>query len=381
MAVYFLQNALGHIKIGTSNNPIGRCNGFRTGNSVWDGFEILRVIDGGRAKESELHRKFAHCKIGDNGKELDGEWHYPRPELLDYINGVSDCPEYASAQAQLREKVIERASQGDLTVDEFKIFNNDKTVMDTYYTQISKKYRVTYQSDQNSINQISSQLTQLQQDLSVNENRIKNQFRLQASQIRELIDKVRSEQDQALEYLESKIVNNGHNTNSSIHDQIKQQIKHQSNQTRQLIDELKDERKQVIKSLDKKIETAIQDLNEYAQLGNKIQQQQQTLQNQLEKTTNTKSDQNARYLEDHKKLNEMLIQQQSFIGQQQTQSVLRVQRIGELEHQLTTRPVFNRFWKVLIGLTAIISLSTSAIQIKQIFEAEPERQPAIVDQT
>lgn len=76
--IYFIQNGQDkHIKIGfTQQQPKKRLKELQTGSP--HKLKMLRVVEGGRLKESELHERFAHLRV-------NGEWFRPDPELLDYI--------------------------------------------------------------------------------------------------------------------------------------------------------------------------------------------------------------------------------------------------------------------------------------------------------
>jgi hypothetical protein len=77
--VYFIE-ALGknEVKIGSSSNPEHRVAGLQTGNASQ--FKLLGTLRGGRELEHEIHRKFNHLRI-----RQDGEWFYGFDELRDYI--------------------------------------------------------------------------------------------------------------------------------------------------------------------------------------------------------------------------------------------------------------------------------------------------------
>lgn len=63
--VYFIQNSFGQVKIGHSTDPVTRLSDLRVGTT--DDLQIIRVLDGGRATERWLHRRFAPYR-------LTGEW-------------------------------------------------------------------------------------------------------------------------------------------------------------------------------------------------------------------------------------------------------------------------------------------------------------------
>ena len=76
--IYFIQAEQGGpIKIGFSTNDVGcrsRLKGIQTGNP--QRLVIRRVIEGDRFTESDLHHRFAFCR-------LQGEWFLPVPELCE----------------------------------------------------------------------------------------------------------------------------------------------------------------------------------------------------------------------------------------------------------------------------------------------------------
>lgn len=74
--VYFARFCC-RIKIGISEDPCSR---------VFAGLhcdELLGLEAGGRDRESQLHRRFAHCRI-------QGEWFERHPDLLAYIADLPD---------------------------------------------------------------------------------------------------------------------------------------------------------------------------------------------------------------------------------------------------------------------------------------------------
>ncbi len=75
--IYFIQQGdNGAIKIGYSTNPEKRLQTLRTASPL--PLRILKIIVGGKTKEKDLHRQFAHL-------QMDGEWFQSTPELLEYI--------------------------------------------------------------------------------------------------------------------------------------------------------------------------------------------------------------------------------------------------------------------------------------------------------
>ncbi len=78
--VYFVQAASGGpIKIGISNDPLGRLAQLQTGHP--GALVILAVVPGGRQLELDLHKKFAKHRI-------HGEWFSPTPELLEIVGNA-----------------------------------------------------------------------------------------------------------------------------------------------------------------------------------------------------------------------------------------------------------------------------------------------------
>lgn len=77
--IYFLQDSRTYsIKIGFTDAPDAeaRVAALQTGNS--SELVLLTSFNGGREKESELHRRFAAHRIA-------GEWFHPAPELVKFI--------------------------------------------------------------------------------------------------------------------------------------------------------------------------------------------------------------------------------------------------------------------------------------------------------
>lgn len=74
--VYFIRDRK-RVKIGHSYNPKARMQVFTTHTAL----TLMATEPGGRSREAELHKKFAHLRI-------KGEWFYLKPELLDYIAGL-----------------------------------------------------------------------------------------------------------------------------------------------------------------------------------------------------------------------------------------------------------------------------------------------------
>ena len=76
--VYFIQDRK-RVKIGYSYNPEARMAIFTTHTTL----KLLATEPGGRTREAELHKKFAHLRIPQRR-----EWFYLKQEILDYIAGL-----------------------------------------------------------------------------------------------------------------------------------------------------------------------------------------------------------------------------------------------------------------------------------------------------
>lgn len=77
--VYFAQ-AGDKVKIGWSRKVAARLAKLQTGNPA--PIKLLGVTSGGPAREQEIHRQFAHCRVS-------GEWFEATPELLAYIGSAT----------------------------------------------------------------------------------------------------------------------------------------------------------------------------------------------------------------------------------------------------------------------------------------------------
>lgn len=77
--VYFAGSA-NRIKIGWSKKVATRIAQLQTGNP--DPIKLLATMPGGRAKELEIQRQFAHCRVS-------GEWFEATPDLLAYIGSAT----------------------------------------------------------------------------------------------------------------------------------------------------------------------------------------------------------------------------------------------------------------------------------------------------
>lgn len=97
MAVYFIQDEDGPIKIGYSEgNPYRRLNAFCTGNPRE--LKLLVSIPGGREEEQALHERFADLRV-------KGEWFRPDARLLGFIEAM---------QYTYRDKQPEPVEENDL---------------------------------------------------------------------------------------------------------------------------------------------------------------------------------------------------------------------------------------------------------------------------
>lgn len=71
--VYFIQDATGRVKIGTSNDPRARCSELSTGSS--GALTLISQCPGDEVLERWLHAKFA-------AQRCNGEWFTPSLEIL-----------------------------------------------------------------------------------------------------------------------------------------------------------------------------------------------------------------------------------------------------------------------------------------------------------
>ena len=75
--IYFIQNELTkNIKIGYSNDPEKRIKSLKT--SIPENISILKVINGSRIEEKQIHKMFDKYRI-------TGEWFYENKEILEFI--------------------------------------------------------------------------------------------------------------------------------------------------------------------------------------------------------------------------------------------------------------------------------------------------------
>ncbi len=81
--VYFVRaGADGLIKIGKTKDLASRLRGLQRMSGV--ALHLLATLDGGMAKEAEMHRRFAHLRA-------HGEWFRPGPELLQFLSSVGEA--------------------------------------------------------------------------------------------------------------------------------------------------------------------------------------------------------------------------------------------------------------------------------------------------
>ena len=78
--VYFIQSADGPIKIGSASDVNARLGSLQTGSP--EKLTLLGAIEGGEARERELHQQFAATR-------LRGEWFAPSAALLRLIGDAS----------------------------------------------------------------------------------------------------------------------------------------------------------------------------------------------------------------------------------------------------------------------------------------------------
>lgn len=81
MAIYFVQNGNGNIKIGYAINPDKRIKSLQTAND--EPLLLLGIKNGNMAFEKYLHERFKDSKVF-------GEWYLSTPDLLDYIRSDED---------------------------------------------------------------------------------------------------------------------------------------------------------------------------------------------------------------------------------------------------------------------------------------------------
>lgn len=104
MAVYFIQDEGGEIKIGFSQgNPHSRLASFRTGNPRE--LKLLVSIPGGREEEQALHERFADLRTR-------GEWFKPDARLLDFVETMRHV--YKNHQPKLVDETTLHFDDGEL---------------------------------------------------------------------------------------------------------------------------------------------------------------------------------------------------------------------------------------------------------------------------
>lgn len=79
--VYFISDAVGHVKIGVAENPHGRLLDLQTANATE--LRIEATQDGGFAVERALHRLFADDHI-------QGEWFHFTPAIAQHIDALAE---------------------------------------------------------------------------------------------------------------------------------------------------------------------------------------------------------------------------------------------------------------------------------------------------
>lgn len=77
--VYFVSTTAGMVKIGSAVDVLARLGELQVGSPVT--LALLGVIDGGRLREKQIHKQFAHLRVR-------GEWFRGTPELSAYIKKV-----------------------------------------------------------------------------------------------------------------------------------------------------------------------------------------------------------------------------------------------------------------------------------------------------
>lgn len=100
--IYFAQLATGAIKIGTTGDIKGRLAWLAA--HYGQRLKLLSTIPGGRAKEREIHERFAHLRVGRTERFEPGD------DLLDFIPG-SFVPVPEKGQRQQSGTLV-RVSEG-----------------------------------------------------------------------------------------------------------------------------------------------------------------------------------------------------------------------------------------------------------------------------
>lgn len=83
MAIYFVSDGQGHIKIGYSSGDVGKRIAQLQVSSPMH-LSCIAVLPGTQKLENELHRRFKSLRIRGNG-----EWFREDREILDYV-GIHD---------------------------------------------------------------------------------------------------------------------------------------------------------------------------------------------------------------------------------------------------------------------------------------------------
>lgn len=97
--VYFISNK-NSIKIGfTKNDPKKRLKQLQTGSE--DQLYLVGYLSGDLSLEKDLHRKFAHLRIRNNG-----EWFLATDNLIDYINQVNEMPNVRVIKNELWDDTV-----------------------------------------------------------------------------------------------------------------------------------------------------------------------------------------------------------------------------------------------------------------------------------
>lgn len=100
--IYFLQSVDGGpIKIGTTVTFSARLVAHQAQKATK--FNVLGVMDGGRAFEKELHERFAHLRIKQNRRL---EWFHPAEELLAFIAEKASKWDGVDEVAVSKQKVV-----------------------------------------------------------------------------------------------------------------------------------------------------------------------------------------------------------------------------------------------------------------------------------
>ena len=92
--IYFMRiESRGLIKIGTTVTLSNRMESHR---AYWPGLTLLRVLDGGRDEEQEIHRRFDHLRVPSiNTQQLGSrkELFCPGPDLIHFMRNHCRKPD------------------------------------------------------------------------------------------------------------------------------------------------------------------------------------------------------------------------------------------------------------------------------------------------